>query len=277
MADVFTRELTNLLRVLKTVMDVRNNNLMGLGKKENLISKYLARYTKRFTKTEADLIRAEIGEVYQKHRRSIMTSNSVDGWLLEKTIDFQAEPLNPDCDKTIRVMLSIIYKTAKTMANDYDPDSDHPVAKYPSEILLHVYRIFHEIEPTKGDREILNKWISELEGNLDISAGEDKPAENPFGSIMAAAMPVLKNMLPEMPQGEKGMPSADQMIGLASSLFQDKKLQETLGKISNKLKNCASIESVMTEVGRALDETKLLDGFKPPAEAVPAVEPSDSA
>lgn len=269
MTDTFDRELSELLKVLKKTMD--DKNTYGLVKKENLIAKYLARYTKAYTKYGADVFMSQISDVYQKHRRQMMTASTPDAWLMENTVEFQYVSEKSEPDTTIRAMVSTIYRTAKKMEEEMRDSMGEAMAaelmspkmKYPKQILLHLYRVFYEVEPTKGDREFLQKWITDLEVQLSLKDEDDKESgasdANPFGNLMSAAMPMIQNLFPSLPKGDKGMPSANQLMGMASSLLNDEKLGKTLSTIGTNLQECKSVESAFTTTFAALKESKIFD------------------
>ena len=296
MSDAFEREFIALLKVCKNVVDYKNVfNPFDLSKSsENPIAKYLNRYTKAFYKAGSSHFKDEILVIYQKYRMRIMNSSTIDAWLSETSVDLQFGEGQSKVDKSYRLMLSAIYKNAKMIAREAgskvidDSDASPPEIDYPDKILLHLYRVFRDVEPSKNDRDQLTKWINEIE----VSIGERDADSNDgpslggmmnignMGNIMGMASSLMSQMgvsLPKMADG-KSMPSGDDLGKMLGSVIKDNDLQNTLMNITKDLEGCKSIETAFSKIGQNLKNSKIFETLKelsPPEteEEIPEVVP----
>lgn len=168
------------------------------------VHNYRARYDATIEKYET-IHRNYFADVFRTYREDILKGYEFDGWLLENDVQVVFGSENPNASHKGYIPLSQIYRASKECVKKAKVKDDQLIL-YPQIFLLHLYRIFDDIQredplSTQDVKDAIHQQTSILENDLKTgSVGESNIRTNKLefpGGMQNATNPAeaLKAMM----------------------------------------------------------------------------------
>src|SRR5579871_3103498 len=240
--DNLTREMKLLIKQLKAVMESNQN--IRFNKGPNPIEVCLNKYSKEFGGTIEgieDHVKP-FAQFYLNNRSSIL-ANLGDEWLESGkfTVKFgEGIPDMPSTTRDIKMMISSIYTTSKNVKKVTEEKlkgmSDEARESaveliYPDTILLHLYRIFLNLQPVGkfDDTKSLTEIVNNIEEELGVRPNQSNKSNDPINSLSSLAISMAKNMGIDVPEGS--IPQGDALSNVLNKVVNNKGTKDVMGKI----------------------------------------------
>lgn len=242
----FDYEIKDFFNFLRLIHKKEASKKINLASKPSPFIKYLDNYEKFYDKSEPEDHIPFFSDLFDKYRKHILNSYENDDWICDNNICIEI----PNAKIKKAIQLTIFYKKAYTLQKEAQDSIDKlPLEAqekaaeqaneldYPSIFMCHLYRLFSYSCELNTDREKLNLMIVEMEKDLDIGSTVNPPqiefpsmggidAAN-LGGMIGGIINGLKDTIP-MKEGDQ-IPSSDEIQGFISNIFNNPKLQKTVG------------------------------------------------
>lgn len=275
-SENLTREMKSLIKQFKAIMESYRN--IRLSKVTNPIEVCLNKYNKAFEKTITDIEDhvKPLAKFYLDNREVILARSS-DIWLEDTKLVVKFGENIEGVSKDIKLMISSIYTTSKKVKDITNdklksmPDEERETAVeliYPDTILLHLYRIFLNLQPlgSSDDTKVLSKIVSDIEEDLGLKANDQSSGgDNPLNSIGSLALSMAKGLGIDIPNGQ--IPEAKTLTNVLTSVVNSKGTKDVLGKIMNSVKDSKGIGDVIGKIGDQLKDPSFIDAISETAKS----------
>jgi hypothetical protein len=259
----FDRSLSGLFRLLETIIKIHEKHELNLSSRKNPFLSRLEKYIKIYDLTRADEHLWYFQKIYDDFKPAILRGPERDTWIRNGNIviHFGEETRKPIRDA--KVHLSSIYKTACTI-RDRVEESLHGLPNveqskeilFPTILLLHLYRIFHEIANSDKEKETLNGYVKDLEKDTGVGKKtKSSGSDNGLDGLMKTVTGFAEQMGIKMPDGK--MPSSDDLNKAMSEVINKPQTKNFLGNMLQKMQGCKNagdmVGTLLNELPSAMD------------------------
>jgi hypothetical protein len=287
------KEMEALVKQLQKVLKAHEAKKLIPTSKPSPVAVYLNRYAQALELTHSHEHVDYFLKIYNKYRLAIL-SNKSDKWIRTGSIkirfgedDEEEFPRKKTSKKSrkICIMLSSIYNTAHRLRSQ----AEERLEGMPEEewnncvdliwcetILLHLYRIFREITPSK-DHEKIDTIIKAIEADLGVAKAQTLTS-NPLGNlgdlgkIVSGLMSGISEATAAQQSASPGsntptsagktpppaMPDVEKIFG---SLLQNDAIKGVINNMITSLNGAGSIEEALQEVTSIVTDPKIKEAI----------------
>lgn len=250
--EKFDESLSSLLSLLKKIIKCNESRNLKLSSQRNPILSRLENYIKTYDKTEPEDHLWYIRKIYENNKPAILRGPGRDNWIKNGNLIIQfGEDVGQNTN--IKIHLSSIYGTACKLHDDTEsslkglPNADQSEElTYPSLILLHLYKLFHEIADKKEEKEKIVQYVSDLSSASGIKSS-NKKSNDPLGGLLGTVTDLMGQMGVKLPEGQK-MPSQEEMGKMLGNMMNNPQTKSMLGNVMQEMKECKSIGDVVNKL-----------------------------
>jgi hypothetical protein len=229
--DILDKEIKNLFKRLEETMQAHEKSKLKFSRVPNPIVTKLRKYVAIYSQTTPEEHKDYFLSVYNNSRAAILNGIKSDEWLRGGNVQVRyGEGILDGKNNQYVIMLSCIYKNACTLREDAQkrleglPDAaylDCHELIYADTILLHLYRIFSEVVPTK-DTSKIRDIVQQLEDILGMQKKSSDSSEGPFGNSEGGLLGALEGVAPLMGNitSDEGF---SKIIGLMTNVLKELK------------------------------------------------------
>lgn len=258
--DSFNTSLRRLLVTSKKILNHKDelDGNLDLDGRGNPILKCLNQYSRLFSKTRPDEIEDFHIDlfriVFREYHDDILKTPTK--WLNMNNIIIQYGSNLPEPIKcNFKIYLSHIYEISTVMKSDITDklkdksNKDQEELNYPTALLLHVYRIFGSFVKDRSDTAKINVIISDLEEILGIG---DSPSSSSPSDGFGGLLQFVSGAAQQMGLNTEGFNSSENgggdMGSAIKSVFENKGIKESLGKILSDVENSNDVGEVVSKL-----------------------------
>lgn len=243
----FDRSFNDLLILLKTIIKTYEKRNLKLTTRKNPIMTRLENYITIYDKTEPEEHVRYFKKIYRNNKTPILRGPGRDNWLLNNNVTTQfGEEVG--ARNNIKIHFSTIYNSCCKMRDEIEegldglPGADQAQElTYPSEFLLHLYRIFYELAESEKDKERLGEHVKTLEGEVGVSQKRGgSSSSDPLGGLMNVATDLMKQMGIKIPEGQK-LPSSEEFSSMLGNVVNNPQTKSMFGEVMKEMQGCDNI------------------------------------
>jgi len=249
---IFDDNLSELLNLSKKIIKCHEARNLKLSSQRNPVLSRLENYIKTYDKTEPEDHIWHFQKIFTNNKPAILRGPGRDNWIKNGSLLIQFGEDVGKPSQNIKIHLTSIYTTACKLRDEMGsslkglPNSDQSEElSYPSLMLLHLYKIFHEIS---DDKETLLEHIKTLEQEIGIKNKSSKAGgADPLGGILGTVTDLMGQMGVKLPEGQK-MPSQDELGKMLGNMMNNPQTKSLIGNVMQEMKECKSIGDVVNKL-----------------------------
>lgn len=249
---IFDDNLSELLTLLKKIIKSHEARNLKLSSQRNPVLTRLENYIKTYDKTEPEDHLWHFQKIFNNNKPAILRGPGRDNWIKNGSLLIQFGEDVGKPSQNIKIHLTSIYTIACKLRDEMSsvlkglPNSDQSEElSYPSLMLLHLYKIFHEI--SEDNKETLLEHITSLEKDIGIRNKSKSGNNDPLGGILGTVTDLMGQMGVKLPEGQK-MPSQDELGKMLGNMMNNPQAKSLIGNVMQEMKECKSIGDVVNKL-----------------------------
>lgn len=246
----FDDNLSELLTLMKKIIKCHEARNLKLSSQRNPILTRLENYIKTYDKTEPEDHVWHFQKIFSNNKPAILRGPGRDNWIKNGNLVIQFGEDVGKPSQNIKIHLTSIYTISCKLRDELSsvlkglPEQAEELT-YPSLMLLHLYKIFHEISE---DKETILGYITTLEKDTGIKNKTSKTSNSdPLGGLLGTVTDLMGQMGVKLPEGQK-MPSQDELGKMLGSMMNNPQTKSLLGNVMQEMKECKSIGDVVNKL-----------------------------